>query len=229
MSTFFSNETEACFSEQAPPFTLRPQPGQKRSGLALSVSAALHIAVLIVLCWPKAPTFIRPNLLAKGEGGSSAPEAVALYLPQDFAVQLKTASKLSLPSVHQRNARKRKPTERHNVLEEQKADNKEIGSTLGSSADGMAYGDEVKPALPVAFPDPQITRREMPVGLQGDVVVEITIDIEGNVIETKLLQGVGHGIDEKVIAAAREWHFRPATRNGVAVPSKQDYRFHFPS
>jgi protein TonB len=61
------------------------------------------------------------------------------------------------------------------------------------------------------------------------VIVEITIDVEGNVSETKLLQGVGHGIDEKVIAAARAWHFHPATRNGVAVLSKQDYRFHFPS
>lgn len=223
MSIIFSNGREA--SQLT---TASPERGRKQNVLALSASAALHVIVLGILCWPTAPTFVKPNLLAKGEGGSSAPEAVALYLPHDVMVQPQIAPRLALPSVHQREARKRKPVERHNVLDEQKSGVKEIGSTLGSSADGVAYGDEVKPALPVAFPDPDISRRELPAGLQGDVVVEITIDDQGNVIETRLLQGVGHGIDEKVIAAAREWHFRPATRNGVAISSKQDYRFHLP-
>jgi periplasmic protein TonB len=223
MWTFVSREPEVS------PFALCQEPGPKRWSVALSTSAAVHVAVLLVLCWPKAPVFVKPNLLAQGEGGASAPEAVALYLPQDVQTEMQIAPKLALPSVRHAAASKSKAKKRHNVLEEEKAGNNEMGSTLGSSADGPAYGDEVKPALPVAFPDPQISRHEVPSGLQGDVVVEITIDVQGNVIETRLLQGVGHGIDEKVIAAAREWHFRPATRNGVAVPSKQDYRFHFPS
>jgi outer membrane biosynthesis protein TonB len=49
------------------------------------------------------------------------------------------------------------------------------------------------------------------------------------VVEEKLLQGIGPGIDERVLAAVRDWHFRPATRNGVAIPFKYDARFHFPS
>ena len=61
------------------------------------------------------------------------------------------------------------------------------------------------------------------------MIVEVTIDVLGNVVEEKLLRGVGYGIDEKVIAALRERHFRPATRNGVAIPSKYDVYFHFPS
>lgn len=204
------------------------QPGT-RQPLALGFSFALHLAVLIVYCWPTAPMFIKPNLLARGEGGAAAPDTVALYLPPDGVVQNQIKPKLPMPSVQSRAASKGKPRQRHNVLAETKSDSKEIGSELGLAADGPAYGDEVKPALPVAFPDPQIARYEVPSGLQGDVIVELTIDVQGNVIETKLLQGVGHGIDEKVIAAAREWHFRPATRNGMPIPSKQDYRFHFPS
>jgi protein TonB len=214
---------------QASPFAL----AQERSGtarfLAVCASLAVHIAVAIAYCWPAAPLFIKPNLLARGEGGSSAPEAVMLYTPQDLIAAGRAQPKLPMPSGRQTARSQARARQRHNVLTETKPDNREIGSTLGMAADGASTGDEVKPALPVAFPDPQIARYELPSGLQGDVIVEITIDVRGDVIETRLLQGVGHGIDEKVIAAAREWHFRPATRNGIAVPSKQDYRFHFPS
>jgi protein TonB len=215
--------------EETSPFTLCHEPAGKRWTGALSISGAVHLGVLLFLCWPTAPRFVKPNLLAQGEGGRSAPESVALYLPQDVAAITATEPKLSLPLVHQQQAKKSKLQKRHNVLDQEKPNSNEIGSQLGSSADGPAYGDEVKPALPVSFSDPTIARTEVPPGLQGDVIVEITIDVAGNVAETKLLQGVGHGIDEKVIAAARAWHFHPATRNGVAVLSKQDYRFHFPS
>jgi len=202
---------------------------QKRWSTALSFSAAVHVLALLIVCWPKAPTFVKPNLLAKGEGGKSAPEAIAVYLPQNIQSETRANPTLVLPAARRPQARKAKAKVRHNVLEEEKSDSNEIGSNLGSAMDGPADGDEVKPALPDAFSDPHISRGEVPAGLQGDVVVEITIDAQGNVTETKLLQGIGHGIDERVIAAARAWHFRPATRNGMAILSKQDYRFHFPS
>ncbi len=224
MWTFVSRD------EQESPFNLCHEPGRRRWRTALTVSGAVHLILIGVVCWPAAPTFVKPNLLARGEGGSSAAAAVALYLPHNIRTNSEIAPKLPLPSPLQLEASKRKLQKRHNVLEQGKnADNREIGSELGATMDGPAYGDEVKPALPVAFSDPHISRGDVPNGLQGDVVVEITIDIQGNVCEAKLLQGVGYGIDEKVMAAAREWHFHPATRNGIAILSKQDYRFHFPS
>jgi protein TonB len=61
------------------------------------------------------------------------------------------------------------------------------------------------------------------------VIVEVTIDAQGAVVEEKLLQGLGPGVDERVISALRDWRFRPATRNGVAISSKHDVHFHFPS
>jgi TonB family protein len=223
MWTFLSRSPEIS------PFRMCHEPVRKRWTSAFSISVAVHLGVLLFLCWPSAPSFVRSNLLAQGEGGKSAPESIALYLPQDVAVATQAAPKLSLPVVHQQQSKKSRVQKRHNILDQEKPDSTEIGSQLGSSADGPAWGDEVKPALPVSFSDPHIPRADVPTGLQGDVIVEITIDAEGNVAETKLLQGVGYGIDEKVIAAARAWHFHPATRNGVAILSKQDYRFHFSS
>jgi TonB family protein len=65
--------------------------------------------------------------------------------------------------------------------------------------------------------------------VHGEVVVEVTIDAEGNVVEEKLLRGVGYGVDEKVIAAIQGWHFQPATRNGVPIPSKHDVLYPLPN
>jgi protein TonB len=44
-----------------------------------------------------------------------------------------------------------------------------------------------------------------------------------------VLKGLGHGIEEQVVAALRNWRFRPAMMDGRAIPSQQDVYFHFPS
>ena len=63
----------------------------------------------------------------------------------------------------------------------------------------------------------------------GQSAVRITIDSEGNVVETKVVQAIGHGIDEKIVATLRRWHYQPATLDGVPVASRHDVHFHFPS
>jgi TonB family protein len=65
--------------------------------------------------------------------------------------------------------------------------------------------------------------------LTGDVIVEVTIDEQGAVTETKLLQSLKRDIDEKVVATVRNWRFKPATVDGVAISSRQDVHFHYPS
>ena len=103
------------------------------------------------------------------------------------------------------------------------------GSQVGTLIEGPIVGHEVHVAYPVVFPDPAISRSQLPAGLQGDVVVEVTIDAQGNVIETKIIQAIGHGLDEKIVSALRQWHFQPATLDGTPVASKHDVHFHFPS
>jgi protein TonB len=209
------------------------QPARRRLwNLSVFVSSAIHGLIVLVLCWPATPLFVRPVLLARGEGGNATPVSAVLYVPNDL--QLAAPDKpplLSLPVSTKKKTQKTKLRKRTNVLEEAKnrPDPAEAGSEQGSAYDGPTSGDEVKPALPVAFQDLKIYRSELPPAVQGDVIVEITIDAQGAVVEEKLLQGLGHGVDERVIAVLRDWRFRPATRNGVAIPSKHDVHFHFPS
>jgi len=205
---------------------------RRRWGFSVFLSVALHGLVVAALCWPTAPVFVKPELLARGEGGSATPLSAVLYVPNDL--QLAVPQKpplLSLPASTQKKKQRTRLRKRTNVLEEaEKTPNPaEAGSEQGSAYDGASSGDEVKPALPVTFQDLKIYRSELPSGLQGDVIVEITIDAQGLVVAERLLQGLGHGVDERVIAVLRDWRYHPATRNGVPIPSKYDVHFHFPS
>src|SRR5438270_10577629 len=209
------------------------QPARRRWwSFSVGISSAIHVLVVIAFCWPAAPVFVRPALIAAGEGGSATPSSVVLYVPKDL--EIASASKpslLSLPVPARKKSQKTKLRKGTNVVEEaDKTPNPaEAGSENGSAYDGLTSGDAVKPALPVAFQDHKIPRSELPTGIQGDVIVEITIDAQGAVIEERLLQGLGHGVDDRVIAVLRDWRFHPATRNGIPIPSKHDVHFHFPS
>jgi TonB family protein len=207
------------------------QPARRRRWtFSFITSTGVHVLVLAALAWPVLPIFVRPSFIAHGEGGNATPDSITLYLPNDFKLAESRPSLLSLPTAAQKKPQKSRIHKRTNKLEAEKPSGQlEAGSALGSGYDGPASGDEVKPALPVTFQDLKIPRSELPGGIQGDVIVEITIDAQGVVVEEKLLQGLGHGVDERCIAVLRDWRFRPATRNGVPIPSKHDVHFHFPT
>ena len=213
------------------PFAPVGQTGRRRWNLALVLSTAVHAVALVVLCWGVSPILVKPRLLARGSGGSSTPVSVQLYFPQDTApaaAPLPTA--VSFPVLPHKQVAKSRPRKRVNVLsQEEQTISPEAGSRLGTSLDGLTEGEEIKPGFAISFTDPRVSRWELPSGLQGEVIVELTIDAQGNVVEEKLLQGLGHGVDEKIMATLRDWRFRPATRNGVAIPFKYDAHFHFPS
>ena len=60
-------------------------------------------------------------------------------------------------------------------------------------------------------------------GLRGLEIVEILIDVRGDVQEACLLRGVGEDVDRRAVAAVRRWRFEPArlrhsTPPGLPVP-----------
>ena len=103
----------------------------------------------------------------------------------------------------------------------------QAGSELGTLPDGPTVGFVRVPALPVVAPD--VPRSRLPAGVQGDIVVEVTIDTQGNVAQTRVLQSLGPEVDGIVIAALQARHYSPATTDGVPNVSRQDVHIHFPS
>jgi TonB family protein len=88
------------------------------------------------------------------------------------------------------------------------------------------YGDEIRPALPIATSDPVVYPWQRPTS-EGKVVIEITIDERGEIVRKTVLESLGPEIDNKCLAALENWRFQPATHNGVPIPSKQDAVFPF--
>jgi len=100
------------------------------------------------------------------------------------------------------------------------------GLPYGSVPGSPIFGDEVRPALPVATVDPVVYPWELPQA-EGNVVVEILIDERGEIVSKTVIRSMGQKLDERFLAALDKWRFQPATRNGVAIASKQDAIFHY--
>jgi protein TonB len=86
---------------------------------------------------------------------------------------------------------------------------------------------DVTLAMASFFPTPKPDLAALPHGTSGDVVVDIVIDEQGKVVDSHLDQGLGHGVDEAVLAVIQTWTFWPATKAGKPVASAQQLLFHF--
>jgi TonB family protein len=210
---------------------VRPEHGSHRRPLAWLVSAVLHCLAIYLLVRPPRPVFVRPSSVALGRPGASS---TSLYWGRD-GLSLKTAAPDQAEeriSWHRRERSRpahasRLASTRHSV--DPPGQQARAGSAFGSLVDGPLTGYELRPALPIVFPDPAVSRSELPAGASGEVEVEITIDAQGNVVDTKIVESMGRQVDDKVLAAVRNWRFKPAMKDGTAIPSQQDVFFHFPS
>jgi len=178
---------------------------------SLIASFVLHCVVLYLLLH-RTPQFVKPSSVAWGRHGAN--ESVVYLAPRPESKPNKT------PPLHFRA--KAEPAAKP------APESAKSGSENGSAFQGFAAGSNAIPALPQVFPDPMIYPWQLS-RLNGDVVVEVTIDEQGTVTKTRLLQSLKQEIDEKVIATVRTWRFKPATVDGVAISSRQDVHFHFPS
>jgi protein TonB len=133
----------------------------------------------------------------------------------------------------------------------------DIGLALdSSSADGIAVNiaqpaavvarpEPVKPKVLVAHHDPTECTEELvkarPLSMikpaytddarrarvEGRIRIELMVNENGDVTDARILSGLGHGLDEAALAAARRLHFAPATRckRPVAAPFIIGMRF----
>ena len=67
---------------------------------------------------------------------------------------------------------------------------------------------------PIAIPQPAYTDDAQAALVEGKVRVQLTVDETGKVVDVKLIAGLGHGLDEAALAAARRATFEPALHCG---------------
>jgi TonB family protein len=207
---------------------LYPEVSKRRTGL-LSVSLILHFVFLAWLLHSPAPIFVAQSSVVKGQSGSMV---TRIYFGGDSGVaQEKPQPQVRWQRAHKKNGvRVLTPPppklEMGNEIASARASGPAAGSPYGSLSYGTMSGPEIRPALPVVSPDPVFGSDAA--GVQGDVIVEITVDEAGNIVQKTVLQSLGPAIDNRVLAALEKWQFSPASKNGVPIPSKQDVYYHFP-
>jgi len=64
---------------------------------------------------------------------------------------------------------------------------------------------------------PVYTMQARQAEIEGVVRIEVTVDENGSVISARVLSGLGYGLDESALDAARGWRFQPAMRCGKAL------------
>jgi len=66
-------------------------------------------------------------------------------------------------------------------------------------------------------PKPVYTDEARKLNLEGEVLLEVTFGANGELHVSRVVRGLGHGLDEAAVAATNKIKFKPAQRNGSSV------------
>jgi TonB family protein len=200
----------------------------------LSVSA--HSLALIVLLW-------------LAELRRSAPIIVSPGRPQ--IAQRIPAAAVSLPARSQRSRLQftEKNAKRLSKAQRPKAESNVEGTGIEAlrerasletkafiqdfkfrTAYGFSTGPKYELALQISGEIPPIPAEQFPVHFEQYIIVEVTITTEGQVADARIVGGeVDSKIQQTLLAAVREFKYRPATREGIPIPFQCDIVIHIPT
>jgi TonB family protein len=105
-----------------------------------------------------------------------------------------------------------------------------LGLTTAAATPAAAQGappPDVKPPTVVQHVDAVYPPSALRDRKHADVVLALTVDIDGHVSKVDVLESGGADLDEAAVVAARQWTFVAATRAGKPIPSRIRVPFHF--
>jgi len=76
-------------------------------------------------------------------------------------------------------------------------------------------------------PKPEYTAEARALKLEGQVVVAVIFKANGEIIVQNVVQGLGHGLDEMAVKAAKQIKYKPAISNGQPVDFPARVRIEF--
>ena len=177
-------------------------PDNRRMSFKKIGSAVLHVVLLAALTY-------QFRGIAKVRRDATAARMLKAYAPGRTAAVQPPKPKIVPPK------------------EEPKLAMKEPEPPPPSSSGDPSGEADVTVAMANFYPPPKPDLSVLPHGTRGDVVIDIVIDEDGKVVDTHIDQGLGHGVDEAVMAVVQTWTFTPATKAGKPVASEQQLLFHF--
>jgi len=100
-------------------------------------------------------------------------------------------------------------------------------SSPPAAAETQAAPAGVTPPRLLQFVDAPYPKEALAAGLTADVLLRLRVEADGSVSEAEVLQPAGRGFDEAAVAAARQFKFEPAQRNGKPVAARIPFRYSF--
>ncbi|MBB6142088.1 TonB family protein [Silvibacterium bohemicum] len=221
-----ANEENHQIEEQAKPVT----GSHAAAGPWISFAAHAGLLALLILgghhAWK-----VRP---ASSRGGHPA---VLLYWKDGMgtgAVQMHVTGKLNVSPAKKKTettplARKKEPA----LIEAKTKDGQVQASQAGSSNSNSqsqisgagTSSQDLNPAFPVYSPNPPVRDRGLLPNEETNVVVDVNVSAQGEVLDEKLVRGLGNSIDQAILDTVRGWKFHPATLDGSPVASVSELVF----
>ncbi len=81
----------------------------------------------------------------------------------------------------------------------------------------MRIGGNIRAPERIGYVAPDYPPIAQTARIQGIVIIEATIGVDGQVMNARLLRSVPL-LDEAALAAVRQWTYTPTTLNGMPVP-----------
>lgn len=182
--------------------------------LGLVVASLLHGAVLTV------PV---PTAAASDEPVSVSRRPPLVYRLQSVKFKLPSAERFRMGPIAPVCKIPRVPTKPSNGTG---VSPKEPGFSDWHPGVARAGSDVPVPELLVrvdpVYPEPARRAR-----LQGVVVIELLIDLEGRVADATVLRGLPTGLTQAALDALHQWRFAPSTIDGRPVPVRYVISIHF--
>jgi TonB family protein len=81
-------------------------------------------------------------------------------------------------------------------------------------------GNGVSEPVPIYKPDPPYTKEARAAKVEGTVVLWIVVGVDGTVTDAKVVKATDQGLTENAVDTVKTWKFKPAMKDGKAVPCK---------
>jgi TonB family protein len=93
-----------------------------------------------------------------------------------------------------------------------------LASIRGTSADTASNVSSVVPPRVDQYTTPPLYSDDArSLGVEGSVVLEVIVGVDGKARGLHVIQGLGFGLDQNALVAVRDWHFVPGKRDGRPV------------
>jgi TonB family protein len=93
--------------------------------------------------------------------------------------------------------------------------------------EAVAITDEITPPRLKEVASPDYTEEAKKKKIEGTVTIAIVVDKKGDVVDAKVVKGLGHGLDENAVVAVKEWKYKPAEKDGTPIAVKMEVTVEF--